>query len=139
MPIIFRNSRVKTKAKLLVLGALLFSLGVATSAVATSAWYSLRNIGLVSNLNLQINLNGNDWLMLELDPGNGEELVQSGENGFTREQLGISDSTSLTDISGMFESTWRNTSDIPLFHTRYSLGYSPESIKSQVIALIQAQ
>ena len=130
MLIKFKNSRTKTKAKLLTLGALLFSLGVATSAVATSAWYSLLDIAVVSNLNLQINLNGENWLKLELDPGNGEDLIESGETGFTKEQLGITQETKLTDVSGMFESAWRNTSDVPLFHTRYTPGYSQESIKN---------
>ena len=54
-----------TKGKLLTLGALLFSFGVATSAVATSAFYSLLEIATVGNLNLEIDMT-DAWLRLGL-------------------------------------------------------------------------
>ena len=124
----FKNSRTKAKAKLLTLGALLFSFGVATSAVATSAWYNLLDIAIVSNLNLTINM---DDAILELhlldDDGLPVERLE-GNDGYTSEQLGITDETILTDVSGMYQSKWFDepnfnpSKDFPTFRTRYKIG-----------------
>ena len=120
----FKNSRTKAKAKLLTLGALLFSFGVATSAVATSAWYNLLDIAVVSNLNLTINM---DDAYMRLDLKKGDEIIENTGEGFTFEQLGITKDTILTDVSGMYQSNWLNDSfnpqeDFPTFRTRYHLG-----------------
>ena len=124
----FRNSRVKTKAKLLTLGALLFSLGVATSAVATSAWYNLKDIAVVGNLNLKIDMK-DAWIKLDLKR-NGQ-IIENDGNGYTNEQLGIKD-TVLSDVSGMYQDNWLNSGfdfehDIPRFHTRYLPGFFGET------------
>ena len=122
MPFRFRNSRTKAKAKLLTLGALLFSFGVATSAVATTAWYNLLDIAVVSNLNLKINME-DAWIRLDLKK-NGQIIENEGD-GFTKEQLGIEEAV-LTDVSGMYESSWLNPealiNGVPKFHSRYHIG-----------------
>ena len=121
----FKNSRTKTKAKLLTLGALLFSFGVATSAVATSAWYNLLDIAVVSNLNLKIDMK-DAWLKLDLKK-NGQ-IIENDGNGYTKEQLGI-EGALLEDVSGMYQDSWLNNgfdfqNDVPRFHSRYRLGLS---------------
>lgn len=114
-----------TKLKLLAVGAILFSFGVATSAVATTAWYNLLDIAVVSNLNLKIDMSDARLdLGLKLDDGTiiwNNDGVH--EDGFTDEELGIN-GTVLHDVSGMFESDWLNESTdlntvLPRFHTRY--------------------
>ena len=114
-----------TKLKLLAVGAILFSFGVATSAVATTAWYNLLDIAVVSNLNLKIDMSDARLdLGLKLDDGTiiwNNDGVH--EDGFTDEELGIN-GTVLHDVSGMFESDWLNestdlTTALPKFHTRY--------------------
>ena len=114
-----------TKLKLLAVGAILFSFGVATSAVATTAWYNLLDIAVVSNLNLKIDMSDARLdLGLKLDDGTiiwNNDGVH--EDGFTDEELGIN-GTILNDVSGMFESDWLNestdlTTALPKFHTRY--------------------
>ena len=125
MSLKFKNSRTKTKAKLLTLGALLFSLGVATSAVSTSAWYNLLDIAVISNLNLKIDMK-DAWLRLDLKR-NGE-IIENDGNGYTKEQLGIEEAV-LRDVSGMFQDSWYNSGfdfehDVPKMHSRYRLGLS---------------
>ena len=125
----FKNSRTKTKAKLLTLGALLFSFGVATSAVATSAWYNLIDIAVVNNLNLKINMKEDAWIKLNLldDDKNPVERLE-GNDGYTSEQLGIiEDKTLLRDVSGMYQSNWDKpgfdpSNEFPTFRTRYFPG-----------------
>lgn len=113
-----------TKGKLLTLGALLFSFGVATSAVATSAFYSLLEIATVGNLNLEIDMT-DAWLRLGL-LRNGSLLFKEDGSGFTKEELGI-ENTVLGEVSGMFESDWLNeqtdlSTALPKFHSRYKPG-----------------
>ena len=120
------SNRHSQKIKLLAVGAILFAFGVATSAVATSAWYNLLDIAVVSNLNLKIDVSD---AKLELGLVKGEDntiwLDEEHPDGFSKEELGITD-TVLTDVSGMFESEWRdevtpssNPDLLPKFHTRY--------------------
>ena len=124
----FVNKRKATKIKLLAVGAVLFSFGIATGAVATSAWYNLLDIAVVSNLNLKIDMSD---AILELGLKKGEDIIWLDENhpdGFTKEEMGIED-TLLTDVSGMFESDWLNRSTdmataFPKFHSRYKPGLS---------------
>ena len=123
MSLRFKNSRTKAKAKLLTLGALLFSFGVATSAVATSAWYNLLDIAVVGNLNLKIDMQ-DAWIKLDLKR-NGQ-IIENDGDGYTKEQLGIEEAV-LTDVSGMYQSSWYNNGfdfehDVPKFHSRYRLG-----------------
>lgn len=126
MSLKFRNSRTKAKAKLLALGALLFSFGVATSAVATSAWYNLLDIAVVSNLNLKVDVS-EAWMKLGLKQSPDAEPIWIDENhpdGFTKQELGITDDTKLTDISGMYMDDLLNSSSnrhelFPSFSSRY--------------------
>lgn len=116
-----------TKIKLLAAGALLFSFGVATSAVATSAWYSLLDSTVVGDLNVQINLRQDDWLELHL-LNHGMDISYEDGRGFSKEELGIEGKT-LGEVSGMFESDWLNedtdlSEAVPKFHSRYKPGLS---------------
>lgn len=119
------NKRL-TKAKLLTLGALMFSLGAATSVVATTAWYNIQEFAAVGDLNLQINME-DKWLHLGLkQTPDSEPIFKEDDSGFTKEELGIED-TVLSDVSGMFESDWLNSSTdlttaFPKFQTRYGIG-----------------
>ena len=124
------NSRRLTKTKLLVLGALLFSLGVGTSVTATYAWYSLREFAAVNNLNLQIDaLSEKAYLKLYLDK-DGEQIHK--EDGYTKEDLGIKDKDGkdreLTDVSGMFQDKWLNdetdmSNAVPELRTSYRTAF----------------
>lgn len=122
-----RTKRKFTKAKLLIAGSLLFAFGVTTSAVVTSAWYSLFEVATVGDLNLQI---GNNFGGLELHLlNNGQDYYHEDGSGFTKEELGIEGKV-LGEVSGMFEEDWYNESTInnkdllPLFHSRYKPGSS---------------
>lgn len=55
-----------TKTKLLVLGSLLFSLGIGTGVTATYAWYSLKEISSIQNLNLSIDAKKDTFLKLQI-------------------------------------------------------------------------
>ena len=141
------HNRNSQKIKLLAVGAILFSFGVATSAVATSAWYNLLDIAVVSNLNLKIDIS-DAKLEVGLKQTPDSEPIWLDENhpdGFTKEELGIED-TILTDVSGMFESDWLNestdlTTAIPKFHTRYVIGgttsntgfITPEEVEKNIV------
>ena len=93
-----------TKTKLLVLGSLLFSLGIGTGVTATYAWYSLKEISSIQNLNLSIDAKKDTFLKLHLETDEG--LIHK-EEGYTKKDLGI-EGKELTDVSGMFQSTWLN-------------------------------
>ena len=111
-----------TKGKLLTIGAVLFAMGVATSTVATRAWYALIEIAAVGNLNLQIDMS-DAWLRLGLVKEDGSVVFNN--DGFTQEELGIENAV-LTDVSGMYEDEWLYGADLstayPKFHTRYKPG-----------------
>ncbi|MCR5185387.1 MAG: hypothetical protein K6C32_04865 [Bacilli bacterium] len=117
------------KIKLLAVGAILFAFGVATSAVATTAWYNLLDIAVVSNLNLKIDMKDAKLELGMTSKVNGERIWSGDEDhpdGFSTEELGI-DGTILNDVSGMYESDWLNDSTdlstaLPRFHTRYRPG-----------------
>lgn len=135
------------KIKLLSFGALLFACGLVTSAVATTAWYNLIDIAIVSNLNLQIDMS-DAILQLGLVQKSSGETIWIDENhpdGFTKEELEIEDVV-LTDVSGMFESDWLNSDTdlstaFPKFHTRYRPGLtttnpgfiSEEEVKKNIV------
>lgn len=141
------NKKYSTKFKLLTVGAILFAFGVVTSAVATSAWYNLLDIAVVSNLNLKIDVS-DAKLDLGLKQKSSGEVIWLDENhpdGFSKEELEITD-TVLTDVSGMYESDWLNESTnyetaIPKFHTRYKPGLgirntgfiSDEEVKKNIV------
>lgn len=111
-----------TKAKMLILGSFLFSLGVVTSVTSTYAWFTLTSMGAISNLNLTLNYDTS--FALYLSPNREsvdtslsvEELLETGaliheEGGYSREQLGI-EGIELNDVSGMFQSKWLNDETI---------------------------
>ena len=85
-----------TKTKLLVLGSLLFSLGIGTGVTATYAWYSLKEISSIQNLNLSIDAKKDTFLKLHLETDEG--LIHK-EEGYTKKDLGI-EGKELTDVSG---------------------------------------
>ncbi len=117
-------SKYSQKLKLLTVGTVLFSLGVVASAVATAAWYNLLDIAVISNLNLKIDVSDAklDLYLTAKNSGEKIKLDDDHPNGFTEDELGIKE-TVLTDVSGMYESEWKNTAnpetDVPRFHTRY--------------------
>lgn len=123
---LFKSPKSLSKAKLLILGAFLFSLGLGTSAVATSAWYALVEVATVGNLNLQIDMS-DAWMSMKL-LRNGDLIEDEEGDGYTKEELGQID-TVLGEVSGMFESDWLNdstnmTAALPRFHSNYMPGHS---------------
>ena len=109
-----------TKGRLMMFGALLFVMGVATSVTSTIAYFNLTTVAVVSNLSLFFDVKDDSYLHLYLckdergyvdedksiyDLVSEGKLKLPGEDGFSPEELNI-DGTVLTDVSGMDQSKW---------------------------------
>lgn len=111
-----RNSKLR-KSSLLLIGLSIFSVSLATSITATYAWYTISGKMHVNNLNLVIKSKAN--LALGLKGENGE--IDYTEKAFTNYSLNTNQ-IELKDVSGMYESTWRQneTSEtLPTFRAAY--------------------
>ena len=107
-----KKSFTLTKGKMMAFSALLFSVGVATSATSTLAYFNLNKVGDVTNLNLSIN-SEEAYLKLWLSKDKTKPLdeLEEGKNliyhndGYSKEDLGI-EGVVLNDVSGMNQNDW---------------------------------
>ena len=96
-----------TKIKFMAVCAVLFAFGVATSSVATAAWYNMIDIAIIGSLNMRVNLDENAWLKLQLLDNDGNPVEDLEGDGYTKEQLGI-EGKALGQVSGMYQDDWYN-------------------------------
>ena len=110
----------------MIISSVLFAFGVATSSVATLAWYNMNDIAAIGNLNLRVGIEQNAWLKLELEK-NGERIIDEDDDGYTKEELGI-EGKYLGQVSGMFESDWLNeTTDLKEVVPHFRKHFRPRS------------
>ena len=131
---IHRDINKHPKAQLMLLGGLLFSLGLVTSITTTYAWFQINPLLTVQDLNLRINPNADDyWLTVDLINSKGrinhddiehypDHFDEEGNfTGFTLADMDYDPEVGLNDVSGMFADEWLNdsTKTRPEFRSNY--------------------
>lgn len=116
----YKRRKLTRKVKLLLGAASIFALGVATSVTATYAYFSLSEKNSIDNLNVRFSAEENTLELGVWDDSIND--VSFSQESYNNKDLGMEE-TKLTDVSGMYESTWLNDS-VPL-ETRKSRDFVP--------------